>query len=83
MKTTIDKAGRIVIPAAIRMEANLLPGTELEIVVDDFSIRLMRAVPGPKLSRKGGRLVARPSARSDRGIDVGVLIENERNRWPL
>jgi len=84
VKTTIDKAGRIVIPAPIREQAGLEPGTELEVLVDDFSIRLVRAVPGPKLVRKGGRLVARPASRPKAGpIDIASLVEEERNRWPF
>lgn len=84
MKTTIDKAGRVVIPAVIRDQAGLQPGTELEVLVDDFSIRLVRAVPGPKLVRKGGRLVARPTSRpKGEPVDVARLVEEERNRWPL
>jgi len=84
VKTTIDKAGRIVIPVAVREQAGLEPGMELEVVVDDFSIRLVRAVPGPKLVRKGGRLVARPVSRpKGEPVDVARLVEEERNRWPL
>lgn len=84
MKTTIDKAGRVVIPAAIRERAGLRPGTELEVVVDDVSVRLVRAVPGPTLVRVGKRWVARPkvAARGRRAVDVAQLIEEERNRWP-
>lgn len=84
MKTTIDKAGRVVIPAAIRSQADLRPGTELEIILDDFSIRLVRAVPGPKIVRKGNRLVARPTAPPENRphIDLARLVEEERNRWP-
>ena len=61
MRTTIDKAGRVVIPAAIRDRAGLTPGTELEITVDDTSVRIERVAPGPKLVRVGRRLVARPT----------------------
>jgi AbrB family looped-hinge helix DNA binding protein len=84
MKTTIDKAGRVVIPAAIRERAGLRPGTELEIVADDVSIRLLRAVPGPSLVRVGKRWVARPKAnvRDRPRIDIARLVEEERNRWP-
>ena len=53
MKTAIDKAGRVVIPAAIRLRAGLTPGTEIEVVLDDVSVRLLRRVPGPKLTRVG------------------------------
>ena len=84
MKTTIDKAGRVVIPAAIRERAGLRPGTELEILLDDVSVRLVRRVPRPRLVRVGRRLVARPTAakRDLPDVDVAALIEEERNRWP-
>lgn len=84
VKTTIDKAGRVVIPASIRARAGLRPGTEIEVVLDDGSVRLLRAVPGPKLVRVGKRLVARPTVPPSRrpSIDVARLIEDERNRWP-
>lgn len=84
MVTTIDKAGRVVIPAAIRERAGFRPGTELEITVDEFGVRLEQRAPGPKLVKVGRRLVARPSVRSaDRpDIDLAALVEEERNRWP-
>jgi AbrB family looped-hinge helix DNA binding protein len=85
MKSAIDKAGRVVIPAAIRERLGLRAGTELEVVVDDFSVRLIRRVPGPKLVRVGKRLIARPSvAAADRPeVDVARLVGEERDRWPL
>lgn len=84
MKTTIDKAGRVVIPASVRQRFRLRPGTELEVVADDVSVRLLRKVPGPRLVRVGGRWVARPSAapRDLPEVDVAALVEEERNRSP-
>jgi AbrB family looped-hinge helix DNA binding protein len=84
MRTTIDKAGRVVIPAPIRDRAGLTPGTELEISIDDFGVRLERVAPGPRLVRVGRRMVARPTAAAETrpSIDVAALIEEERNRWP-
>lgn len=84
MKTTIDKAGRVVIPAAIRAKAGLRPGMELEVVLDEESIRLKRTVSGPKLVRVGKRLVARPtvSGKALPSVDVAKVIEEERSRWP-
>jgi AbrB family looped-hinge helix DNA binding protein len=84
MRTTIDKAGRVVIPAAVRERAGLTPGTELRITVDEFGVRLERVAPGPRLVKVGRRLVARPTAASDvrPDIDVAALVEEERNRWP-
>jgi AbrB family looped-hinge helix DNA binding protein len=84
MRTTIDKAGRVVIPAAVRARAGLRPGTSLEVLVDDVSVRLVRRVPPPKLVRVGRGLVARPTAAAKDlpDVDVAALIEEERNRWP-
>jgi AbrB family looped-hinge helix DNA binding protein len=84
MKTTIDKAGRVVIPAAIRERFRLRPGTELEVIADDVSVRLLRKVPGPRLVRVGRRWVARPTLPAGHlpAVDVAALVEEERNRWP-
>jgi AbrB family looped-hinge helix DNA binding protein len=84
MTTTIDKAGRVVIPAALREQAGLTPGTELEITVDEFGLRLARRAPGPRLVRVGRRLVARPTVTPDArpDLDIASLVEEERNRWP-
>jgi AbrB family looped-hinge helix DNA binding protein len=84
MKTTIDRAGRVVIPAALRERAGLAAGTEIEVTLDDAGIRLERVAPGPRLVKIGRRLVARPSVspRARPKVDVAALIEEERSRWP-
>jgi len=84
MRTTIDKAGRVVIPAAIRERAGLAPGTELEVTIEDGSVRLARRVSGPKLVRVGKRLVARPTITAAKlpKIDFSILVDEERARWP-
>jgi AbrB family looped-hinge helix DNA binding protein len=85
MKTTIDQAGRVVIPASIRARAGLKPGTELEVTLDDLSIRLTRDVPEPVLVRSGNRWVVRPAVPADDVpvVDVAALMEQERDRWPI
>jgi AbrB family looped-hinge helix DNA binding protein len=85
MKASIDRAGRLVIPARIRNRLGLVPGAELHIEVDDVSIRLIRQAPRPKLVRVGRRWVARPTAPKSSlpRVDVARLIEEERDRWPL
>ena len=83
MTTTIDKAGRVVIPAPLRERAGLLPGAVLEVTLDDTGIRLERVATGPTLVRVGKRLIARPAAGTGRpDVDVAALVEDERNRWP-
>lgn len=84
MRTTIDKAGRVVIPAPIRERAGLSPGSELEVSVDELGLRLERVAAGPRLVKVGRRLVARPVADADRrpAVDIAALVEEERNRWP-
>lgn len=84
MRTTIDKAGRIVIPAALRERAGLSPGVELEITQDERGIRLERVAAGPRLVKVGRRMVARATVAADHqpAIDVAALVEEERNRWP-
>jgi AbrB family looped-hinge helix DNA binding protein len=84
MRTTIDKAGRIVIPAQIRERVGFGPGAELEISEDELGIRIERVAPGPRLVKIGRRLVARPTVAADARptVDIGALVEDERNRWP-
>lgn len=84
MTTTIDKAGRVIIPAEVRKRLGLTAGMELEMKIEGFAIRLVRAVAGPQLVRRGERLIARPRAAEDvrSEIDVAKLIEEERDRWP-
>jgi AbrB family looped-hinge helix DNA binding protein len=84
MKATIDKAGRVVIPAPLRERAGLAPGTEVEVTLEDSGLRLERTASPPRLVRIGRRLVARPTAAAESRptIDVAALVEEERNRWP-
>jgi AbrB family looped-hinge helix DNA binding protein len=84
MRTTIDKAGRVVIPAAIRERAGFTAGAELEITEDEVGIRLQRVAAGPHLVKVGRRLVARPTVPTGERppVDIAAVIEEERNRWP-
>jgi AbrB family looped-hinge helix DNA binding protein len=84
MRATIDKAGRIVIPAALRDRAGFVAGSEIEISEDDRGLRLERVAAGPRLVRIGKRLVARPTVRVEARpvIDIATVVDEERNRWP-
>jgi AbrB family looped-hinge helix DNA binding protein len=57
MKTTIDRAGRVVIPKAIRDRAGLVPGAELEIRLDNGIVEISPPAPQGRLVEKEGFLV--------------------------
>jgi bifunctional DNA-binding transcriptional regulator/antitoxin component of YhaV-PrlF toxin-antitoxin module len=84
MITTIDKAGRVVIPSEVRKRGGGAAGPGRVMVIEGLAIRHDRKVAGPELGRRGGRLVARPrAAEGERTeVDVARLIEEERDRWP-
>lgn len=63
MTTTMDQAGRLVIPSEIRREAALEPGTPLEVRWHDGIIEIEPQPLSVKLERKGRLLVARPGTR--------------------
>lgn len=55
MRATIDKAGRLVIPKALRDHLGLRPGV-VEVVADGAGLRV-EPVAGESLEERGGRLV--------------------------
>jgi len=67
MKTTIDKAGRVVIPKALRDRLGLQPG-EVEITADGAALRV-EPVAGELLVERDGRLVI-PSSDSRLSEDL-------------
>ena len=56
MQTTIDAAGRIVIPKAIREQAGLVPGVALRVELDGTGVHI-EASPGSGLAPRGRFLV--------------------------
>jgi len=62
MKATIDKAGRLVIPKALRERLGLRPGV-VEVVADGAGIRI-EPLAVESLERRGGRLVIPASGTS-------------------
>lgn len=68
MRGSIDKAGRVVIPKALRDEIGLVAG-EVELVRDGAGIRL-EPVTGAEVSERDGRLII-PTA--DTSIDDDLV----------
>ena len=58
MKTTIDAAGRIVVPKAIRDELALHGGQELEIAARDGRLEIEVPPTPMRLEERGGVMVA-------------------------
>jgi AbrB family looped-hinge helix DNA binding protein len=63
MTTTIDAAGRVVLPKALREEARLSPGVPVEIRCRDGIIEIEPAPLPVSLTRRGRLIVATPDAR--------------------
>jgi AbrB family looped-hinge helix DNA binding protein len=63
MVTTMDAAGRLVIPSDIRREAALEPGTPLEVTCRDGVVEIQPQPLRVELRRKGRLLVAMPARR--------------------
>ena len=57
MRTTIDRAGRIVIPKTIRDQVGLAPGTEIDIELRDGRIEIEPAPVPMRIAYRGGRPV--------------------------
>ena len=66
MKTTIDNAGRLVIPKDIRRESGIKPGMPLEVRWEKGAIVITPAPLAVKLKRKGRLLVAVPTKETPR-----------------
>lgn len=60
MKTTIDAAGRIVVPKALRQVLDLKPGQALEIRVGDGRLEIEIAATAMTLQKRGRGVVAVP-----------------------
>jgi AbrB family looped-hinge helix DNA binding protein len=79
MKATIDEAGRVVLPEAIREAVGLRPGMEVEVRLNDGRIEIEpetsdESLPVKLVRRPGGLLVAVPL------VDVEPLTAEEVRR---
>jgi AbrB family looped-hinge helix DNA binding protein len=80
MKTTIDDAGRLIVPKALRDELRLVGGTVLEIRLREGRLEIEPAATPMRLVRRGKRLIATsedPLPRLD-ADDVRAVVESQR-----
>jgi AbrB family looped-hinge helix DNA binding protein len=76
MTTTIDRAGRLVIPKQMREALNLFPGEVIEIEESDGGLLLRAAHHGFRLVEKSGFLVHQGSGKSE--IAIADFINRQR-----
>jgi AbrB family looped-hinge helix DNA binding protein len=62
MQTTIDAAGRIVVPKSLRQQLGLMPGQVLEIRASDGRLEVEVAPTPMTLKKRGKGVVAVPHA---------------------
>ena len=82
MRSTIDRAGRIVVPKPIREAANLRPGTEVEFRVQGGHVEIEPVPLAVTLQRRGSLVVAVPAPGQPvmRAADVDNTIAALRDR---
>jgi AbrB family looped-hinge helix DNA binding protein len=78
MRTTIDKAGRLVIPRALRDRIGLAGGGEVEIALDGAAIRI-EPVAGTQLREHGGLLFIPAAGMPIDHALVRELIDADRH----
>ena len=75
MKSTIDSAGRLVLPKAIREAANLEGGTEVEIRIAGDHLEIEPVPAEVSLVHRGDFLVAVPKRIHDKKLTAEEVEE--------
>jgi AbrB family looped-hinge helix DNA binding protein len=76
MKTTIDSAGRVVVPKALRDRLALTPGSEIEVEAVADGVFLRPAATGTALVLDDGVLIHRGSGGA--ALDVVEFLRRQR-----
>lgn len=65
----ITSKGQVTIPLAIREKAGLLPGTEVDFILDNGNVRLIRTAQ-PRGETRGQRIVRRLRGSATANLDL-------------
>jgi AbrB family looped-hinge helix DNA binding protein len=79
MRTTIDRAGRLVIPRPLRERIGLADGGEVDVDLDGAGVRIA-PVAGSGLREEDGRLVIPSTSTPITAADVRELIDADRHQ---
>jgi AbrB family looped-hinge helix DNA binding protein len=79
MKTTIDRAGRLVIPRSLRNRIGLGDGGEVEIELDGAAVRVS-PVAGSDVREKAGLLVIPSTGEPITADVIRDLIDDDRHQ---
>ena len=80
MITTIDTAGRLVVPKAIRDKAGLRPGEPLEVTVHDGRVEIVPAPRQVKIRERDGLRIAEPAGDYETLDEATVRTTRKRLR---
>ena len=78
MRTTIDKAGRLVIPRSLRDRIGLTDGGEVELELDGACLRI-EPVAGRDVKEERGLLIIPAAGTRVTGAAVRELIDADRH----
>lgn len=81
MRTTIDKAGRLVIPRQLRERVGLAGGGEVEVSLDGAAIRI-EPLADRALRERDGLLVIPAAGTPLDSAKVSELIDADRHSRP-
>jgi AbrB family looped-hinge helix DNA binding protein len=83
MRVTIDRAGRMVVPRALRAQLRIEPGAELEARVEGGELIARPVGPEVVLMEENGRLVATTNPPSEPMTTDDLLhLIDESREWP-
>lgn len=74
----LTSKGQVTIPAAIREQAGLLPGTEVEFKIIGSTVRITRAAKTKGKSR-GARLISRLRGQGDVAMSTDAIMALTRD----